>query len=269
MANSTNAVVVKNVVFTPSAADTAFANSSVQSLDGLVQRRKQWEATDYKKANEGLYALLAECLGLFQNQFVGADANAQKALRLELTAKLKADGVKIQKTTPTLTMFVRYVFGSDRKRAHGYAYVLKAAISQGVSAADLTAYITSEGGIEEVKRKMVVSEAAQANHANLELAKAAVVSAVELAAVAPLARIAMAGITGKFALLLAQPTPDGMVNIVGVLPEAQDTLVDALIAKMAKRKVADDAAAASLSKEASDLLAGTVAVNAPVFAKQA
>ncbi len=269
MANSTNAVVVKNVVFTPSAADNAFANSSVQTLDGLVQRRKLWEATDYKKANEGLYSLLADCLELFNKQFMSAEATGQKALRLDLTAKLKADGVKIQKTTPTLTMFVRYVFGSDRKRAHGYAYVLKAAISHGVSAADLPAYITSEGGIEEVKRKMVVSEAAQANRANLASAKAAVVSAVEQAAVAPLARIAMAGITGKFALLLAQPTPDGMVNIVGVLPEAQDALVDALIAKMAKRKVADDAAEAALNKEASDLMASSVAVNAPVYAKQA
>ena len=43
----------------------------------------------------------------------------------------------------------------------------------------------------------------------------------------------------------------------------------ALIAKMAKRKVEVDAADASLNKEASDLLAGTVAVNAPVYAKQA
>jgi D-Tyr-tRNAtyr deacylase len=116
---------------------------------------------------------------------------------------------------------------------------------------------------------MVVSEAAQVNRANLASAKAAVVSAVEQAAVAPLARIAMAGITGKFALLLAQPTPDGMVNIVGVLPEAQDALVDALIAKMAKRKVADDAAEASLSKEVTDIMAGSAAVNAPVYAKQA
>jgi hypothetical protein len=267
MAKASNAA--KNTEFCPSAADHAFSNGSVQTLDGLVQRRKQWEGTDYKKANEGLYALLADCLGLFQDQFLQANANSQKTLRLDLTAKLKADGVKIQKTTPTLTMFVRFVFGSDRKRAHGYAYVLKAAISQGVSAADLCAYIAAEGGIEEVKRKMVVSEAAQVNRANLASAKAAVVSAVEQAAVVPLARIAMAGITGKFALLLAQPTPDGMVNIVGVLPEAQDALVNALIAKMAKRKVADDASEASLNKEASDLMASSVAVNAPVYAKQA
>ena len=60
-----------------------------------------------------------------------------------------------------------------------------------------------------------------------------------------------------------------MVNIVGVLPEAQDALVDALIAKMAKRKVEGDAAEAALNKEASDLMASSAAVNAPVYAKQA
>ncbi len=43
-----------NSVFTPSAADVAFTNNTVQSLDGLLARRQQWEATDYKKANEGL-----------------------------------------------------------------------------------------------------------------------------------------------------------------------------------------------------------------------
>ena len=88
MANSTNAAVVKSTVFTPSASDILFAKSSVQTLDGLVQRRKQWEATDYKKANEGLYALLADCLGLFNDKFIGASEDSKKALRLDLTAKL-------------------------------------------------------------------------------------------------------------------------------------------------------------------------------------
>jgi hypothetical protein len=61
-----------------------------------------------------------------------------------------------------------------------------------------------------------------------------------------------------------------MVNIVGVLPEAQDALVDALIAKMAKRKVNDDEAAAALNKESTDLMgASAEAANAPVVAKQA
>lgn len=259
-----------NSVSTPSAADIAFTNATVQSLDGLLARRQQWEATDYKKANDGLYALLADCLALFNQQFMSADATGQKALRIELTAKLKADGVKVQKTTPTLTMFVRYVFGSDRKRAHGYAYVLKAAISHGVAAKDLAGYIVQEGGIEEVKRKMVLSEESLAKRAVLEAAKIAVKSGVEVASTAPLAQVALAGVTGEYAVLIARPTPDGMVSIVGVLSEAKDTLVEALFAQMAKRKVNDDETTAALDKETTDLFgASAEAANAPVVAKQA
>ena len=43
-----------------------FANSIVQKLDVLSVKRKEWEATDYKKANEGLYAILASCLEVLQ-----------------------------------------------------------------------------------------------------------------------------------------------------------------------------------------------------------
>lgn len=268
MANIANAV--KNAVFTPSAADLAFANTTVQTLDGLVARRVQWEATDYKKANEGLYALLADCLALFNEKFMKAGTDGQKALRQDLTAKLKAGGVKVQKTTPTLTMFVRYVFGSDRKRAHGYAYVLKAAISRGVDAKDLPAYIVSEGGIEEVKRKMVVKEETLAKRAAVEAAKVEVKKAVEIASAKPLATVTLAGLKGKYAVLLGEPTPDGMVNIVGVLSEVKDTLVEALVAQMAKRKINDDEAAAALDKEATDLLAASAeAANAPALAAQA
>jgi hypothetical protein len=266
MAKAAN--TVKNSVFIPSAADTAFANSSVQTLDGLLARRKQWEATDYKKANEGLYALLADCLALFNDKFMKADATGQKALRADLTAKLKAGGVKVQKTTPTLTMFVRYVFGSDRKRAHGYAYVLKAAISNAVAAKDLADYIVQEGGIEEVKRKMVLSEESLVKRAAVESAKVAVKAAAELASVTPLATVPLSGVSGTYAVLLAQPTPNGMVNIVGVLSDVKETLVETLFVQMAKKKVGDDAETASVSDEASDLMAG-IPANADKLAKQA
>jgi hypothetical protein len=142
--------------FTPSATNVAFANDAVATLDALRAKRITWEATDYKKANEGLYDLLAQCKKLFDEQFVKATDDNRKTLRMDLEAKLKADGLKAQRNTTTLTMFVRYVFGNDRKRAHAYTYVIKAAISYDVAAENLPAYITNEGGIEEIKRKMVV-----------------------------------------------------------------------------------------------------------------
>ena len=59
-------------VFQPTTANLVFANTLISQLDGLVSKRKQWETTDYKKANEGLYSLLASCLEVFKSKFVDA-----------------------------------------------------------------------------------------------------------------------------------------------------------------------------------------------------
>jgi hypothetical protein len=91
----------------------------VQQLDALCAARQNWEATDYKKANEGLYGILANCQDVFEGRYLKANEAARAELRQELTNKLTAANVKVQKNTNTLTMFVRYVFNSDRKRAHG------------------------------------------------------------------------------------------------------------------------------------------------------
>ena len=243
------------------------ANGIVQSLDALSERRQQWEITDYKKANDGLYALLAGCLDVFQNKFVNADGNSRKTLRNELCARLIADGVKVQSNTTTLTMFVRFVFSSDRKRAHGYAYVLKAAISKAITANDLPAYIAEQGGIEEIKRDMVVSEAAQAKRAAIVSATGEVKANVELATITPLATLSLVGVTGDYAVLLAKPAPDGMVSIVGVLSDINEALVQALLIRMAKVRAGQKDADQALNKEASDLLG--MAANADVFAKVA
>ena len=102
-------------------------------------------------------------------------------------------------------MFVRYVFGNDRKRAHAYTYVIKAAISYDVSAENLPAYITNEGGIEEIKRSQVKSPTALAKQVKLNAAKAEVKLEVEMAsAMTPLATVAIAELTGTYALMLVK-----------------------------------------------------------------
>ncbi len=245
---------VKNA-FVPSAENLAFAGGLVTQLDSLVTKRKQWETTDYKKANEGLYSLLASCLDVFNSKFVDASDEDKKTLRAELKARLTADGVRVQRNTTTLTMFVRFVFGSDRKRAHGYTYVLKAAISYDVTAANLPSWIVEQGGIEEVRKRMIVSEEAQQRKADLSVAQAQVKASIEQAVVTPLAKLPMSGISGEYALLLAKPNPDGLVSIVGVLSDINEAFYNACIIKMARIKAADNAQTLALSKEGTDLLA--------------
>ena len=252
----TQATTAVKAVFQPSKEKLAFAGGLVTQLDGLVVKRKQWEATDYKKANEGLYGLLASCLDVFNSKFVNAGDDDKKTLRGELKNRLTADGVRVQRNTTTLTMFVRFVFGSDRKRAHGYTYVLKAAISYEVTAASLPSWIIEQGGIEEVRRQMIVSEKALENRAALANAKAQVIAKVEQASVTPLAKFSMTGVSGDYALLLAKPAPDGTVSIVGVISDINEAFYNACLLKMARVKAADNAESLALSKEGTDLLAG-------------
>ena len=237
----------------------AFAGSIVQQLDVLSARREQWEATDYKKANDGLYALLADCLDVFQARFVKGAEQDQKALRASLMQRLQADGVRVVKTSTTLTMLARYVFNSDRKRAQGYGYVLAAAVSHGIEAKDFASWVVQQGGIEEIKRKMVKSEAAKAKQEAVKAATVSVKGEVELNTLQPLAHVDIEGLTGNYAVLLAKPNVQGGVDIVGSLSEVNDALVNALILRMAKLQVskaeADAAVGRQIAKEHGDLLA--------------
>lgn len=154
-------------------------------------------------------------------------------------------------------MFVRFVFGSDRKRAHGYTYVLKAAISYDVTAANLPSWIIEQGGIEEVRKRMIVSEEAQQRKADLSVAQAQVKASIEQAVVTPLAKLPMSGISGEYALLLAKPNPDGMLSIVGAISDINEAFYNACLIKMARSKALANAESKALSKEASDLLASS------------
>lgn len=246
-------------VKTLSAANLAFANSIVQQLDVLSARRVQWEATDYKKANDGLYALLADCLGVFNERFVKGSEDDKIALRRSLIERLQADGIRVVKTSTTLTMLARFVFNSDRKRAQGYGYVLAAAVSHKVEAAGFAAWVVKQGGLEEIKRLMVKSEQARAKQEAVKTATVAVKGDLELNALQPLAHVDLDGLKGTYAVLLVKPNAAGGADIVGSLSDANEALVKALIQRMAKAQV--EAAAekkelgAQVGRENSDLLA--------------
>ena len=225
---------MSKTVKTFSADNLAFAKTIVQQLDVLSVRRKEWEATDYKKANDGLYALLGECLGVFNERFVSGTDDDKKALRISLVQRLQADGVRVVKTSTTLTMLARFVFNSDRKRAQGYSYVLAAAVSHGIQTSELAEWVVKQGGIEEVKRLMVKSEKSKTKQAAVVAATAVVKGALELNALQPLARVDLSGLTGTYAVLLVKPSVDGGADIVGSSPEEFDKYLRAEIAKWGK-----------------------------------
>ncbi len=243
---------------TTQAAALAFANATVQTLDALSKRRETWEAADFKKANDGLYDLLADCYAVYAEKFVNAGESDQKALRADLKGRLEAVGVKVQVNTTALTMMVRFVFGSDRKRAHGYNYVIKAAITHDVAPSDLSNWIKSSGGIEEIKRKTVLSDEALANREKRQAALDDVKANAETAAINPLGRVQFDEpfTLGTNAVLVVQPNADGSANVVAILPQADDPVIQALYKRIARENLKAQAEEETRTKEA--------AVNAPV-----
>jgi len=91
----------------------------------------------------------------------------------------------------------------------------------------------------------------------LSVAQAQVKASIEQAAVTPLARLPMSGISGEYALLLAKPEPDGMLSIVGAISDINEAFYNACLIKMARSKALANAESKALSKEASDLLASS------------
>ena len=164
-----------------------FSDWTVQKLDALSAKRDAWEQGIFKKANEELYSLLADALDLYYHseaiiQSVEVKAHGKSytsKLRVELSKRLKELGVKVQNNSTTLTMLVRYVFKSDRKRAHGYSQVLGAAIQDNVQPGNLAIYITNAGGVEQIKRRMVLSEEALAKREQVANATNSVKASVQ------------------------------------------------------------------------------------------
>jgi hypothetical protein len=243
---------------TLSAANVAFANTIVQQLDVLSVRREQWETTDYKKANDGLYALLADCLAVFNERFVKGSEQDQIALRRNLMQRLQADGIRVVKTSTTLTMLARFVFNSDRKRAQGYGYVLAAAVSHKVQAADFPAWVLKQGGLEEIKRLMVKKPEAIAKLEAVKVATKAIKGELEDNTAKPLAQVGLAGLSGDYAVLLVKPNVKGGADVIGALSDINEALVNTLIERMAKAQVASTEANKELLGQVqrdSDLLA--------------
>lgn len=240
--------------FVPSAMNIAVADSIVQSLDALSLARDNWEQTTFKKANEGLYDLLAQCLEVFEKKFVKGSNDDQKTLRSALIARLSEMKIKTQKNSPTLNLFVRFVFSSDRKRAHGYSYVLNAAISYEIKAAQLPEWIVSEGGIEQIKRKMVQSDDAKARQEKRKQAQDTAEQLIADAHVNPLATIAVDGFMPQQRnIMLAVGDANGNFNVTYVLTEVSDALYNALLKQAAKKIVESDEQDNAILTEAAKL----------------
>ena len=97
------------------------------SIDRLVEYRKNWESNELSSANDVLYGILQHCYAL-NNTMQGSDSIA-KSLKKGLANYIKTHEYKFSDSSPLITKIVKCVFGVDRRRVNAYSTAMKAAMA--------------------------------------------------------------------------------------------------------------------------------------------
>ena len=118
----------------------------VATVDALIEKRLTWENGTFKAANEELYALLSDCLELFQ------EVKKERKLIKRINALLEERDIQMRSNTSLATKIVRLVFGDCGKRAYTYAKVITVADTDKPATQSMQTFIANAGGVEEVRR---------------------------------------------------------------------------------------------------------------------
>ena len=223
------------------------AQTIVATADRLVEQREQWQQNEYARSNARLYEILSSVLAMWQQVKDDKELRIEtvkddKELRIETVKQMKtaltAAGVRVQMNTLALTLFVRYVFRTDRNRAMNYSRTLQAALAAGVDSKDLADFIERSGGVEECKRQLSKSEAVLAKEQAIESAMTLVEEQLESSYNAPLATFKVSpdyveGLQSGYVFLMARANSKGEVRALALVPAQSEGMT-----KWAKQQMA-------------------------------
>ena len=215
-----------NVVQNDTAITTAKASEVVRNhFEQLAVEREAWESTVYRTNNEQLYVLLQKCYQTYK-AMSGTEVDAVN-LRKGLNDYINTKGYKFNTGTHTLVKIVKCVFGADRRRVSAYGIVLRTALAKDISIADIPDFISSQGGVEEIR----LAKAPNAMTAKQKAAKGA--EAVQNASMGVFSSATLgtkldAGNIGKAVVLIGTWQADGSVIVRSVVEN--DTAVNAALA---------------------------------------
>lgn len=144
-------------VATKVAQNDSATPASAVSISNLIASRKEWEVGVYRTSNLQLYAILANCLQ-FHNEL--ATKHYKSADRVQFDQFCKTNGINFKSDTKLILKVVKCVFYDeaadrnaqrDRRRISAYATVLRRAIDDKIAPANLSDWIESNGGIEQIR----------------------------------------------------------------------------------------------------------------------
>lgn len=105
---------------------------------------KAWRQVNKSQKAE-LYELLAKNLGIIENILTVYD-------HANIDDRLERIKIKVNADSPIELKIIRLIMTSERKKASGYAIVLKAARKAGIKSADFVKWLKAQGGIEAVRQ---------------------------------------------------------------------------------------------------------------------
>ena len=223
----------------------------IERADALFKDRERFEGAELARSNKALYKLLTQVYELFEA--ARADLQCLKAALKTMSEKLKERGVKIQSNTPALTVFVRYVFNSDRKRAYAYSQTLLAAFDQEVKPAGLASFIESQNGVEECRRKFIKKDETVAKAEALKAASTDVCDTLKSMRAAATVTLPQASVSfsdgAEFAFIVARSLGNGEFELLRAVPHSTKAMHSSAVKELAKDLIVQRDAA---DKEAKD-----------------
>lgn len=223
----------------------------IDRADALFKDRERFEGAELARSNKALYKLLTQVYELFEA--ARADVKCLKAAVKTMSEKLKERGVKIQSNTPALTVFVRYVFNSDRKRAYAYTQTLMAAIQKEVKPAALASFIESQNGVEECRKQLIKKDEVIAKEDALKAASTDVCDTLKsMCAVAtvtlPQASVAFSD-GAEFAFIVARSLGNGEFELLRAVPRSTKAMHSSAVKELAKDLIVQRVAADEKAKK--------------------
>lgn len=205
------------------------ASTIFLKLEKLSSEREKFEKTDLARTNLRLYELLADVYATYLEA-----KKERKILKLtvaEMKAAVEKDGSRVLIQTPTINLFVRFVFRSNRQTVHSYARAIEAAISDGVQPDDLSAYIVKQGGIQECKVLTMPSSKSIEKKKKIEAGMPLVDELIESSKLKPLAEFKTDPLlleaikNSEITILLGKKHSGGKVSVLTVVPAFRNNIL--------------------------------------------
>jgi hypothetical protein len=210
----------------------------IKQANTLSAEREKFEQEELARSNKALYAILTKVYALFKQAY---DEKCLKETVKKMQYELSKRGIKVQKNTPALTVFVRYVFNSDRKRAYNYTSTLMAAIQAEVQPTNLAEFIESKNGVEECKKEFRKSNEAKVKEQALMSASEEIselLSTVQAKKTITLANESVAlSDDVQYAFIVARVVGDGQFDLLRVVPRSTKGMYNAAVKELAKQLI--------------------------------